>query len=154
LDQTAGQPKQDEATPAESSSAQHAAVSESQPSEPPAAEAGQQPPPRQQQQQQQQQQPAAERTPDAADPTSTPGAQQQQNAQTIQQTPDEAERLRDYVRSLSKKVQANLVYPNAARRAGLRGVAKVSFALQGNGQIRPDSLRIAASSGLPKLDAS
>jgi protein TonB len=83
------------------------------------------------------------------------GADQRQIAQTIRVDPEtEIERLREYVKLLSKKVQAHLVYPDDGRDARLRGTAKVSFTILTSGQIRPETLRIAESSGQPKLDAS
>jgi periplasmic protein TonB len=58
------------------------------------------------------------------------------------------------VKLLSKKVQANLVYPDEARQAGLHGTATVSFAILRTGQIRPETLKVVVSSGQPKLDES
>lgn len=83
------------------------------------------------------------------------GTEQQQAAQTIQSdAPTEIELLRKYVRLLSKKVQAHLVYPDDGRRAALQGTATVSFAVLRNGQIRPETLKIVTSSGQGRLDAS
>ena len=83
------------------------------------------------------------------------GTEQQQTAQTIQSDPPtEIELLREYVKLLSKKVQAHLVYPDDGRRAGLQGTATVSFAILRSGQIRPETLKIVTSSGQPRLDAS
>jgi periplasmic protein TonB len=77
----------------------------------------------------------------------------QQNAQTIKADQQEIDRLRDYVKLLTKKVQSNLVYPDEGRQAGLTGTATVSFTILGTGQIRPETLKIVESSGQPKLDA-
>jgi protein TonB len=80
---------------------------------------------------------------------------EQQKAQTLKVERDlEADRLRQYVQRLTKKVQAHLVYPDGGRKAGLHGNAKVSFTLASGGQIKPGTLTIAESSGQPKLDAS
>lgn len=80
---------------------------------------------------------------------------EQQKPQTLKTDPDlEADRLNEYVKRLSKKVQANLVYPDEGRTAGLQGNAKVSFTISGDGQIKPGTLTLVASSGQPKLDAS
>ena len=80
---------------------------------------------------------------------------EQQKAQILKTEPDlEADRLREYVKRLTKKVQANLVYPDEGRKAGLQGNATVSFTLARDGQIKPGTLKIVASSGQPKLDAS
>jgi protein TonB len=83
------------------------------------------------------------------------GAVERQNAQKIAADRDEeADRLRDYVKVLVKKVQANLVYPDQGRRAGLHGTATVSFTILSTGQIRQETLKIVESSGQPDLDAS
>ncbi|GEC17218.1 energy transducer TonB [Nitrobacter winogradskyi] len=80
---------------------------------------------------------------------------EQQKAQVLKAEQDlEADRLRKYVKRLTKKVQANLVYPNEGRKAGLHGNARVSFTLAASGQIKPGTLAVVESSGQPKLDAS
>jgi protein TonB len=80
---------------------------------------------------------------------------EQQKAQVLKNERDlEADRLRKYVKRLTKKVQAHLVYPDGGRKAGLHGNAKVSFTLAPGGEIKPGTLTIAESSGQPKLDAS
>ncbi|WP_416193288.1 energy transducer TonB [Nitrobacter sp. TKz-YC01] len=80
---------------------------------------------------------------------------EQQKAQIIKAERDlEADRLRKYVKRLTKKVQAHLVYPDEGRKAGLHGNARVSFTLGPSGQIKPGSLAVVESSGQPKLDAS
>jgi periplasmic protein TonB len=87
-----------------------------------------------------------------ADQKTVIGVDQQQVARRIQLS--ERELLNIYVQALSKKVQAHLVYPEDGRRAGLKGIATVSFAILSNGHIRPETLKIAESSGQPKLDES
>jgi periplasmic protein TonB len=83
------------------------------------------------------------------------GAEERQTAQTIRTDPEsELEQLREYVKLLSKKVQTHLVYPDEGRQAGLHGTATVSFTILPTGQIRPETLKVVASSGQPKLDAS
>ena len=83
------------------------------------------------------------------------GAEQRQIARTIQSDPQtEIEQLREYVKLLSKKVQAHLVYPDDGRQARLEGTATVSFAILRSGQIRPESLKIVTSSGQRRLDES
>ncbi len=62
--------------------------------------------------------------------------------------------MRAYGRLVSKKIQANLIYPDDARGARLQGVPVVSFTVLANGQIRSETLRIVTSSGKPKLDAA
>jgi protein TonB len=81
------------------------------------------------------------------------GTEVQQKAQTIRTDPQEIDRLREYVKGLTKKVQANLAYPDEGREAGLQGTATVSFAISATGQIRAGTLKIVESSGQPKLDA-
>src|SRR5262249_23587246 len=105
--------------------------------------------------------------PPAALPRETPreeveaGADRSQVAQTI--TPEqelERERIAEYVKLLSKKVKAKLVYPkegrraNERRKAGLLATATIAFTILADGQIRQESLRIVISSGQPVLDAS
>jgi periplasmic protein TonB len=82
-----------------------------------------------------------------------PGTEQQQIPQTIRQDPEELDRLKAYVKVLTKKVQANLAYPDEGRHAGLQGTATVSFAILGDGQIRSETLKVIASSGQTALDA-
>ena len=81
------------------------------------------------------------------------GVEEQQAAQTVKQD-DDADRLAEYIKSLSKKIEAHLVYPDEGRKAALQGIATVSFTVLGNGQIRPETLKVVASSGQPQLDAS
>lgn len=97
----------------------------------------------------------------APQPQAAPQARQvqdpdeQQKAQVIRTEKDlEADRLREYVKRLTKKVQANLIYPDEGRKVGLQGNATVSFTLTRDGGISPGTLRIVASSGQSKLDAS
>ncbi|WP_454916870.1 TonB family protein [Xanthobacter sediminis] len=84
------------------------------------------------------------------------GAQEEKEARTLAQAQVQAsaDHLRDYVKGLTKRVQEHLVYPPSGRKAGLRGTARVAFALEANGTIRPGSLKIAESSGQPELDAN
>jgi len=92
-------------------------------------------------------------------PSAAAPAQRSDDAPQIAQTirPEsltEAELIRAYVILLSKKVQSKLVYPDEGRRAGLQGSATVSFTVLETGEIRPESLRIVATSGQAALDAS
>lgn len=86
----------------------------------------------------------------AAGSTNIVGAEEKQLAQTIRERETEQERINAYVKLLSKKVRANLVYPDEGRPAA----AMVSFTILNNGQIRADSLKITESSGQPVLDTS
>jgi len=105
--------------------------------------------------------------PPAPLPSETPrdraavGADRSQVAQTIAPEQElERERIAEYVKLLSKKVKAKLVYPkegrraNERRKAGLLATATVAFTILADGQIRQESLRIVISSGQPVLDAS
>lgn len=84
-----------------------------------------------------------------------PGADEQQNAQSIKKDREEdAIRLKAYGKLVTKKVHANLVYPEDGRQAGLKGVTTISFVILATGQIRPETLKVIATSGQPKLDAS
>jgi protein TonB len=94
--------------------------------------------------------PQAKPSPGSAGSSNSPGVAQPQNAQMIR--PDR-EAIKEYVKLLTKKVQANLVYPEEGRRAGLQGTATVSFTILSDGQIRPETLKIVQSSGQPRLDA-
>lgn len=81
------------------------------------------------------------------------GVDEQQNGQTIKSTKvSDANRLKSYAKLMARRVRTHLVYPENAQRAGLHGVATVSFTVLGNGQIRPESLHLVESSGQTKLD--
>jgi len=82
------------------------------------------------------------------------GDEQKEQAQTIKLSEEEFDRLRKYVKGLTKRVQSHLRYPDEGRRVGLQGAATVSFTILSNGQIWPESLKIVESSGQQKLDAS
>lgn len=98
--------------------------------------------------------PQAEAKPGAAGTVNVKGADEQKQARTIAQDQDDAERMRAYSRILTRKVQDHLVYPDAGRKSGLQGTAKVAFSLEADGTIRPGTLHIAKSSGQPRLDAN
>ncbi|MFG1318068.1 TonB family protein [Xanthobacter autotrophicus] len=83
------------------------------------------------------------------------GAQEQKQAQTVAPEVDEAQILRAYVRSLTKKLKDNIVYPPDAQRSIRRkGTAYVSFAVEADGSLRPGTLRIERSSGTPAYDVA
>ncbi len=99
--------------------------------------------------------PATPDTPPATQSTAgtnnVTGTTEKQAAQTIKtESPTEAELLREYAKQLSKKVRANLVNPGRGHASS----ATVSFFILSDGHIRPDSLKIVASSGQYKVDAS
>jgi protein TonB len=152
--ETRGAAEQDKPEPAKAASAPPAEVAEEHPIDD--QEATMPPPaPQPQKPQEQKPQPPADAKSAGTGANTVAGAEERRIAQTIQaDRPTEIELLREYVKLLSKKVQAHLVYPDDGRRAGLQGTATVSFAVLRNGQIRPETLKIVTSSGQPRLDAS
>lgn len=82
------------------------------------------------------------------------GTEEQKQAQTVAQKQDEAIRLLAYARQVAKKVNDHIVKPEGGSKARLNGSAKVSFAVELDGSIRPGSIRIASSSGEARLDAA
>ena len=91
-----------------------------------------------------------QRQSDSAQADQVPDADAQQKSRILERD-IEADRLREYLTRLSKKIRTKLVHPD---RAGLYGNARVSFTLTLDGQIKPGTLRIVTSSGQPKLDAA
>lgn len=85
---------------------------------------------------------------------SHPGTEIQQQQQTISHEELEANLLREYLRSLRRTIQGSLVYPAAARRAGVQGTPVISFRITEDGEILSGSLRVTRSSGYPALDES
>jgi periplasmic protein TonB len=82
------------------------------------------------------------------------GADEASASQTLADARRDAGRLQAYSALLSRKVQHSLIYPRAGRAAGLQGITRIAFAIDGDGRIRPGSLRVAESSGQLQLDAS
>lgn len=81
------------------------------------------------------------------------GAEQAQVASTVaRRQVTEEDLIRAYLKGLSKRIQARLVIPAEGRRAGWKGVARVSFVVLPTGDIRPETLSIAGSSGQAALD--
>ena len=64
----------------------------------------------------------------------------------LPRTPSVEERLAE----IRRRIQAALVYPSAARRRGLEGVARVQFQIGVEG--RADAISVVRSSGHPLLD--
>lgn len=75
-------------------------------------------------------------------------------ATTIDAEARELDALRRYLASLQRRLQAALVYPEAARRIGFEGTTRVRFVILPDGRLRPDTLAIAGSSGDDDLDAA
>jgi protein TonB len=102
--------------------------------------------------------------PTAAPPQAQPVAPPPQRAQPTEEAQaahsiapdadDEEDALRRYGARLAKKVQSQLVYPDAAQASRAQGVTKVAFALRADGSVDPASLHVVASSGSPNLDAA
>jgi protein TonB len=59
-----------------------------------------------------------------------------------------------YLAKVSRRVQANLVYPEETRKHGVEGVSTVSFTVTESGAIREGSLRVRKSSGYESLDSN
>ncbi|MFG1375238.1 hypothetical protein V5F32_24000, partial [Xanthobacter oligotrophicus] len=77
------------------------------------------------------------------------GTQEQKLAQTVAPM-DERQILQAYVRSLTKKLKDNLVYPPDAQRSIRRkGTTYVSFTVEADGSVHPGSLKVTRSSGTP-----
>lgn len=82
------------------------------------------------------------------------GAQEQKQARRLE-APDQAEILKAYVRSLSKKMRENLVYPPAVRGAVReKTTTYVAFTVEADGNLRPGTLKVTRSSGNPACDAA
>jgi periplasmic protein TonB len=83
------------------------------------------------------------------------GAEQQQEAHRLRpRVENPVDPLRAYVKTLTKRLEAKLVYPEAGRQAGLHGWPTVAFTILADGGLDPNSLKLVSSSGSPKLDQS
>lgn len=82
------------------------------------------------------------------------GTREQKQAQRLAE-PDEQQILRAYVGRLTKKMSANLAFPPDAQRTIRRkGTTDVAFTVEQDGSVRPGSLKVMRSSGLPAYDAA
>lgn len=82
------------------------------------------------------------------------GTQEQKQAQTVAPV-DEAQILKAYVRSLTKKLKDNLAYPADVRqKVHTKGTTYVSFVVEPDGSLAPGSLKVTRSSGNPTYDAA
>ncbi len=72
----------------------------------------------------------------------------------IKQAFGEKTQMAAFQKNLSDKIAQNLSYPKGSQKALLKGVPKVSFTVMMDGRLRPDTLKIAKSSGQPQLDES
>ena len=82
------------------------------------------------------------------------GTEEQKQAQRLE-APDEAELLKAYVRSLSRRMRENLVYPPAARNTVReKTTTYVAFTVEADGNLRPGTLKVTRSSGNAACDAA
>jgi protein TonB len=77
-----------------------------------------------------------------------------QRQQTLQAAATDLDELRRYLATVQKKLQANLVYPEAAKKAGYEGTPVLGFTIMVDGTIKPGSLVLVESSGHEDLDGS
>jgi protein TonB len=64
----------------------------------------------------------------------------------------EKELMAAYVATIGKRIQSKLIYPEQARREESKGSARVSFTIQADGTLKPESLVVTESSGHELLD--
>lgn len=104
--------------------------------------------------------PIAPKQPAAAEAKAVPAPQPvahdaQATAEQHIAPPESAETLKGrYALILSRAIQHHLAYPANARELSLTGDVVISFSLTAEGDIRPGSLNIKASSGSALLDES
>lgn len=82
------------------------------------------------------------------------GGATEQKGQTIRTGEHEGGVIAAYLAKVSKRVQANLVYPEETRKHGVEGVSIVSFTITESGAIEEGSLKVRKSSGYPALDSN
>jgi protein TonB len=82
------------------------------------------------------------------------GGNVEQQPQAIAVHNDINDRIAAYVAQLSRRLQANVVYPEEAKRKKIKGVSLISFVIMDSGEIRPNTLAVKKSSGNATLDAS
>ncbi|TWH76542.1 protein TonB [Azomonas agilis] len=80
------------------------------------------------------------------------GQQQAHMQQSIAHQPQQADLIKQYLKTIRRLIQSNLIYPSEARRDGSQGIPVISFRIAADGSILSGSLRIARSSGHPALD--
>jgi protein TonB len=98
---------------------------------------------------------AAKAAPGSPGSVNIRGAEQQQEAHRLRpRVENPVDPLRAYVKTLTKRLEAKLVYPEAGRQAGLHGWPTVTFTILADGALDPNSLKLVSSSGSPKLDQS
>ena len=83
-----------------------------------------------------------------------PGQGPSQRGQSIQHRDQDTDMTRQYLSRLSKRLQANLVYPEEMRKSGIEGVSTIAFTIAESGIIKGGSLRVQKSSGYAALDSN
>lgn len=81
-------------------------------------------------------------------------AVERQRQQSIAHEKQDADKTREYLARLGKRLQANLVYPKEMRKSGIEGISTITFTIMESGDIRGNSLRVKKSSGYSELDAN
>lgn len=81
-------------------------------------------------------------------------AVERQRQQSIAHEKQDADKTREYLERLGKRLQANLVYPKEMRKSGIEGISTITFTIMESGDIRGNSLRVKKSSGYSELDAN
>jgi len=81
-------------------------------------------------------------------------AVERQRQQSIAHENQDADKTREYLARLGKRLQANLVYPKEMRKSGIEGISTITFTIMESGDIRGNSLRVKKSSGYSELDAN
>lgn len=84
----------------------------------------------------------------------TGGQGEHQRQQSIGYGNQGADKIREYLARLSKRLQANLVYPKEVRKDGVEGVSWIAFTITESGTIKGNSLRVQRSSGYAALDSN
>ena len=82
------------------------------------------------------------------------GGRQDQRQQTIKAGDQNGDKINAYGARLSRRIMANLVYPEEVRKHGIEGVSRIMFTVMESGDIKTGSLRVQRSSGYPGLDES
>ena len=82
------------------------------------------------------------------------GGSVEQRQQSIRHADEDAVKAREYGARLSKRLQANLVYPEEVRKHGIEGVSTIAFTIMESGDIKRNSLRVQKSSGYAALDSN
>jgi protein TonB len=82
------------------------------------------------------------------------GGDAEQRQQTIGYENRGVNVIAEYLAKVSRRLQANLVYPEETRKRGLEGVSTVSFTITESGTIREGSLKVRKTSGYAALDSN